>query len=480
MEREAEEKKSEREAEERESERRYQLEMERIEEKITIEKLHVEQIKAEAEKKIAMTKENTKLTVKLPKIELRKFDGDILKWTEFWDAFESTIHSNKSLHNVDKFNYLKGQLQEQASEVLSGLELTNENYNVAVEILKERYGRKQFMIDAHYAKMMNMPMATYKAVSLRLFYDSTEKHLRCLRSLGEDDDQSHILMMLKSKLPRSVLSKMEEMKPIDEEWTVKKFRKSLQRYITGQEACDLQMKLFHGHDESLKSPGTNRSSHNSSTNKQNYTGEMLLSNENVKTKFGRKCIFCNGDHWSDECQKFSDIQSRRRKLKDRCLKCMRDDHKMKDCRVTGKICVHCGEKDKHHRTLCPRKFLQVDDEQRKKKEMHGPESELVAIGENVVMQTALVTMKGDNKTNTSRALFDTGSTRTYITEELVNSLKLKPIEKHTFSIYAFGNTKPKQKTSPVVELIIKTKLVQISGSKPQSQSKSLVHYKGCH
>ena len=178
--------------------------------------------------------------------------------------------------------------------------------------------------------------------------------------------------------------------------------------------------------------------------------------------------------WSDECQKFSDIQSRRRKLKDRCLKCMRDDHKMKDCRVTGKICVHCGEKDKHHRTLCPRKFLQVDEEQRKKKEMHGPESELVAIGENVVMQTALVTMKGDNKTNTvmqtalvtmkgdnktntSRALFDTGSTRTYITEELVNSLKLKPIEEHTFSIYAFGNTKPKQKTSPVVELIIKTK-----------------------
>ena len=136
---------------------------------------------------------------------------------------------------------------------------------------------------------------------------------------------------------------------------------------------------------------------------------------------------------------------------------MRDDHKMKDCRVTGKICVHCGEKDKHHRTLCPRKFLQVDDEQRKKKEMHGPESELVAIGENVVMQTALVTIKGDNKTNTSRALFDTGSTRTYITEELVNSLKLKPIEEHTFSIYAFGNTKPKQKTSPVVELIIKTK-----------------------
>ena len=86
-EREAEEKKRER--EEREKERHYQLEME----------------------KIKIEERTKKLNVKLPKIELKRFNGDILKWTEFWDAFESTIHDNKSLHDVDKFNYLRSQLQ---------------------------------------------------------------------------------------------------------------------------------------------------------------------------------------------------------------------------------------------------------------------------------------------------------------------------------------------------------------------------------
>lgn len=51
-----------------------------------------------------------------------------------WEAFESTIHSYKNLHSVDKFNYLKGQLQRTASEILFGLvNLTKEKLNIATE-----------------------------------------------------------------------------------------------------------------------------------------------------------------------------------------------------------------------------------------------------------------------------------------------------------------------------------------------------------
>ena len=82
---------------------------------------------------------------------------------------------------------------------------------------------------------------------------------------------------------------------------------------------------------------------------------------------------------------------------------------------------------------------------------------MIAIGEKVIMQTALMTIKGNDSTFTTRALFNTGSTRSYVTEEVANSLKLKPIEEETFSIYAFGDTKPKQKTVPIVELKIQTR-----------------------
>ena len=40
-------------------------------------------------------KEKDKLTVKLPKLDPKKSAENILKWTEFWDAFKATIHSDQ-------------------------------------------------------------------------------------------------------------------------------------------------------------------------------------------------------------------------------------------------------------------------------------------------------------------------------------------------------------------------------------------------
>ena len=153
------------EAEERDKDRQFQLEKKQmeleqkrmsisLEEKITVEKLQVEKKKVEAEEKIAVMKEKDKLTIKLPKLNPKKFDGSILKWTEFWDAFEATIHNKKGLHAVDKFNYLKSQLYGKASEVISRLELTKDNYYIAIELLKERYGKKQVMVNAHCANQL--------------------------------------------------------------------------------------------------------------------------------------------------------------------------------------------------------------------------------------------------------------------------------------------------------------------------------------
>ena len=28
-----------------------------------------------------------------------------MKWSEFWDAFESAVHNKKKMSNVEKFNY---------------------------------------------------------------------------------------------------------------------------------------------------------------------------------------------------------------------------------------------------------------------------------------------------------------------------------------------------------------------------------------
>ena len=81
------------------------------------------------------------------------------------------------------------------------------------------------------------------------------------------------------------------------------------------------------------------------------------------------------------------------------------------------------------------------------------------MGEKVVMQTALVSIGCNDKFYKMRALFDTRNTRTCIIEELAKVLKAKSVEKkRNFSVYLFGSTKEKLKTSPVVGLVIKIKM----------------------
>ena len=71
--------------------------------------------------------------VRLPKLTIRSFDGDITKWTSFWDSYSSAIHTNSALSEVDKFNYLRSYLDRTARDAISGLTLTDANYKEAVK-----------------------------------------------------------------------------------------------------------------------------------------------------------------------------------------------------------------------------------------------------------------------------------------------------------------------------------------------------------
>ena len=67
---------------------------------------------------------NETVKVKLPKLELKPLDGNILKWQLFWDRFQSSIDSNSNISPVDKFAYLQSFLFPSASECISGLTTT--------------------------------------------------------------------------------------------------------------------------------------------------------------------------------------------------------------------------------------------------------------------------------------------------------------------------------------------------------------------
>ena len=62
----------------------------------------------------------TKIAVKLPKIELTKFYGNILNWQVFWDQFNCSIHLNNNISDIDKFSYLLSLLEDSVKSLVLG------------------------------------------------------------------------------------------------------------------------------------------------------------------------------------------------------------------------------------------------------------------------------------------------------------------------------------------------------------------------
>ena len=429
-------------------------------------KAEVEQKRLELEKQFGAPITHHTPSIKLPKLELQKFNGNILKWQEFWDSFEASIHRNPNLQPVDKFNYLRVQLEGDASVVISGLELTNTNYKVAVNLLQQRFGRDELMMDAHYSALMDLPASLNNAAKLRETYDMIEKHLRSLKALGENVDQPHFVFLIKSKLPKTVISRMEEYKDMEEKWTVESIRKAFKRYICAQEVRERQTQLIQSPEsQDTTEKSQKQKSFSSKWSGVTTTGALLSGNEESATNGQTMgCFYCQRkDHWSDQCKAYPTVESRKAKIKGNCFICLKPNHLLKDCKV-NKPCFHCHKAGNHHRSLCPKMFSSCEENETLTMfidPLMAPETEssLLVSGEQVLMQSALadtVNLKTSKKQST-RLLLDCGSQRTYISEDLVNKLQLMPSNTEILTVFTFGSTKPKEFKTPVVEFGLKLK-----------------------
>ena len=151
---------------------------------------------------------NIESSIRLPKLQLPNFDGNILRWPEFWDIYESSVH-RQDIPKVVKYSYLKGVLRGSAASAITGVSITNEGYDVAIRILQEKFGNKEAIVEALYAKLQCLPTASNKFSDIKYTHDVIEKLLRQLESQGEMVNQQRMLIhQLLSKFPLEVIVKL--------------------------------------------------------------------------------------------------------------------------------------------------------------------------------------------------------------------------------------------------------------------------------
>ena len=144
--------------------------------------------------------------VKLPKISLPSFSGDVLQWESFWDVFSATVHES-DISSVTKFSYLKSSLTGEAAQAIQGLALTAANYDTAVDILKERYGRKERLIFTHINQLLSIVVPSKCTLSsLKTLNDTLKGHTRALENLGINSEQYGVILtpLVLSRLPLEI------------------------------------------------------------------------------------------------------------------------------------------------------------------------------------------------------------------------------------------------------------------------------------
>ncbi|KAK4309817.1 hypothetical protein Pmani_018578 [Petrolisthes manimaculis] len=138
---------------------------------------------------------------------LPTFKGDLLAWPEFRDLFSVAVHDNPLYSPVEKFVQLKGHLDGEAAKCLQGLATTNDNYDVALRILKQRFGNETRLKESLMASLLNTPRFTEgeDLRTMRGFIDELTAKVRALEVLevSKDNYSPLLLPVLKSRIPES-------------------------------------------------------------------------------------------------------------------------------------------------------------------------------------------------------------------------------------------------------------------------------------
>ena len=84
--------------------------------------------------------------MKLPKLDVPTFDGQVVNWKPFWEQFDISIHSRLTLTDTEKLVYLKNSLKDgTAKAVIEELSQSGEHYEEAIKSLKSRYDRPRLI-----------------------------------------------------------------------------------------------------------------------------------------------------------------------------------------------------------------------------------------------------------------------------------------------------------------------------------------------
>jgi hypothetical protein len=364
--------------------------------------------------------------IRLPKLNLPTFSGNVLEWHEFFESFVAAVHKS-DISDIEKFTYLRSQLKGDALNSISGISLTGANYAVALGLLKERFGDESMCIRAHIRQLLNIdPLLVLDVKPLRMFLDKLHVHIRCLRTLGVAEDCYGIFLseIVLSRIPKLVkidFSKLESTKQ-----TLSGLMDLLERQLKCQE-------LLASTDTSSSAPSVSSSSQKPPASKMFHKPASFSL---VSSYEDTKCLFCKvSGHKSSFCSKFKSCSPDERltMVKDHraCFNCL-GSHSARFC--TSKF--RCSVCSRMHHSLLHSSFNKPEGQSSTDTKCGAVSSSRATSVSPVVNLEFSLDCGSSSKLG---ALLDTGSHLSFLKRSALHLLEYRLVGQRQMNIQGFAN-----------------------------------------
>ena len=340
--------------------------------------------------------------VKLPKLDVPVFDGNILNWTRFWEQFRVSVHDRTSISDSEKLVYLQHALKDgSAKTVIEGLTRSGEHYIEAVDCLKARFDRPRLVHQTHVKCIIEAPsLREGNGKELRKLHDTVQQHIRALKSMGHEPSASFITSLIELKLDATTMF----------EW---------QRHSQAETGVPHYNKLleFIGYRaQASESLGTN------SYKKSNKDDKKLPKHiPSFPSSTSSVCIACKVDrHPLYICQHFKGLSHDQKvsllKANNICLNCLASGHHSKSCKSVHR-CRRC--QGLHH-TL-----LHLDSGRGSHPPNPVTSNSAVNLDSSCLLMTCRVIFVSPSGASIeARCLLDNPSSASFISERIAQALRL--------------------------------------------------------
>ena len=293
------------------------------------------------------------LETKLPTIDVPTFNGDIMKWSSFWSAFQATIDS-KRLSKTNKLTYLRKAIKDPDSQtLLHSPQETADFYDEVVAALKQRFDRTKEIHRNLVSSLVSLPAVKNTRSDLRKRVDDLKHLMSSLQHTKHFDLPSVLSSLVYQTLPVKLQTLWDQQT----------------KKIKGVSPVEELITFLSDHAETLpatQAPPVSTSGATPSQQKKNfYKGERkpkpgihavtpVAATLNQPTSSYRwECVLCKPEkHPLFLCSKWLGFSVTQRinhaTSKKLCKNCLAVGHATKACRSTYQ-CRECNSN--HHTTL---------------------------------------------------------------------------------------------------------------------------------